>query len=136
MFTPTRTSLLASPNLRFARHYAEMVVVMLAGMFVLGALAAPVVSFSELLEDAPGAALAQMAFNMTAPMVVWMRFRGHGWPATLEMAGSMIVPTLLAGALLAAGVVTNGHALMGIQHMIMFPAMLAVMLWRREEYSH
>ena len=48
----------------------------------------------------------------------------------------MIVPTLLAGALLAAGVVTDGHALMGIQHTIMFPAMLAVMLWRREEYSH
>jgi hypothetical protein len=48
----------------------------------------------------------------------------------------MIVPTLVALALLAAGTVDDGHALMGIQHALMFPAMLAVMLLRRDEYSH
>jgi len=94
------------------------------------------VSFSELLEDSPAAGLSLMAFNMTAPMLAWMRYRGHGWAATTEMAASMVVPTVLAIALYAASVVTDGHTLMGIQHTIMFPAMLAVMLLRRDEYSH
>ena len=103
---------------------------------MLAGLAGLVVSFSDLLDDAPAAALALMAVSMTVPMVAWMRHRRHGWPASVEMAASMIAPTLLAMALLPAGVVTDGHALMGIQHTIMFPAMLGVMLLRRDEYSH
>jgi len=125
-----------SRNLRFALHYGEMVVVMLAGMAVFALLESPFFSFGDLLSDAPAAGLGVMSLNMTVPMVAWMRFRGHGWAASAEMAASMIVPTLLALALLAAGVVTDGHDLMGIQHTLMFPAMLGVMLLRRDEYSH
>ena len=125
-----------SPNLRFARHYGEMVLVMFIGMFAFGLLESPFFSFGELLEDAPAAGLAVMGFNMTVPMVAWMRYRGHGWAPTTEMAASMVVPTVLAIALYGASVVTDGHTLMGIQHTIMFPAMLAVMLLRRDEYSH
>ena len=125
-----------SPRLRFAIHYGEMVLVMFAGMGVLGLLQSPFFSFGDLLETTPGAGLAVMSLNMTVPMVAWMRLRGHGWAASAEMAASMTVPTLLALALLAAGVVTGGHALMGIQHTLMFPAMFGVMLLRRSEYSH
>jgi hypothetical protein len=112
-----------------------MLLVMFAGMFVLGALLGLFVSFSVLLDDAPALALSVMALNMTIPMVAWMRYRGHGWRAGAEMAASMVGPTALAVALLATGVMTDPHALMGVQHTLMFPAMLAVMLLRRDEYS-
>lgn len=42
---------------------------------------------------------------------------------------------VLAIVLLALGAVTGGHDLMGVQHVLMLPAMLGVMLARRDEYS-
>ncbi len=135
MASVTRIPRFSSPTLRFARHYGEMVLVMLTGMLVLGVLESPLFSFGDLLTDRPAAGLAVMSVNMTVPMVAWMRRRGHGWAPTAAMAGSMIVPTLVVLAPLAAGVLTDGHALMGVQHSLMFPAMLAVMLLRRDEYS-
>ena len=138
MSFPTAT---ASPPLRFIAHYVDMVLVMLAGMLVLGSalvgLAAALGSgHSELRSDAPALLLLGMGFSMTAPMVWWMRRRGHSWAANREMATSMIVPTLGVVALLGTGVVDDVGALLGIQHVVMFPAMFAVMLLRRDEYSH
>jgi hypothetical protein len=129
-----------SAALRFLRHYLEMVLVMIAGMLVLGsALALPAAALgagpSELSREAPAVVLLGMGFSMTAPMVWWMRRRGHSRAATREMAGAMIVPTLAVVALLALGVDDIGD-LLGIQHVAMFPSMLAVMLLRRQEYSH
>jgi hypothetical protein len=46
----------------------------------------------------------------------------------------MYIPTFLAIALLAAGVVEGHGALMAIQH-AMFPAMLVAMLLRPAEYT-
>ena len=126
--------------MRFLAHYVEMVIVMFAGMLVIGL---PVVLFAaalgsgwtELQRDAPAAVLLGMGFSMTAPMVWWMRRRGHSPAATREMAGAMIVPTVGTVALLAKGA-ADFDALMGLQHVAMFPSMLAVMLLRRTEYSH
>jgi hypothetical protein len=124
-----------SDNFTFLRHYAEMVLVMLLGMGVLGVAAEVLFGAGALETKAPAAGLSLMCFNMTVPMVAWMKYRGHGWAANAEMAASMIVPTLFVIGLLAAGVMTDYHALMGVQHSIMFPAMFGVMLLRREEYS-
>jgi hypothetical protein len=125
----------------FVRHYFEMVAAMMLGMVVLGApgeigLHAIGSSSSELRTDAPALLLLGMASTMTVPMVGWMRFRGHGWPASAEMAAAMVVPTLAAIALLGAGLVTGMGPLMSIEHVAMLLAMLAAMLLRREEYSH
>jgi hypothetical protein len=76
-----------------------------------------------------------MAFAMTVPMVAWMRYRGHGWTPAAEMSAAMFVPSFAAIGLLWAGSVTDGHALLMIQHVAMFPAMLAVMLLRLDEYT-
>jgi hypothetical protein len=121
----------------FIRHYVEMVVAMFAGMFVLGgaALLALGLDSNRLFDDAPALGLTGMALTMTIPMVAWMRYRGHGWPASWEMTASMFVPTFLAIGLLWAGALDSGHTAMGIQHVIMFPAMLAVMFLRLEEYT-
>ena len=124
----------------FIRHYLEMVVAMFLGMFVLGgaalvALGAAGVETGNRYDDAPELALLGMAVTMTIPMVAWMRHRGHGWAAAWEMTASMFLPTFAAIALLWTGALDSGHAAMGIQHVIMFPAMLAVMFLRPGEYT-
>jgi hypothetical protein len=123
----------------FIRHYIEMVVVMFAGMIVLGipgeaALQAIGSGTSTLRHDAPALVFLGMAATMTIPMVAWMRYRGHRWQPTLEMAASMIIPTLVAIMLLAAGVL-NFDALMGLEHVAMLLGMLAAMLLRLNEYT-
>jgi hypothetical protein len=116
---------------RFIRHYVEMVVVMLVGMSVL---ALPIeLTFNP---DRTAAELITMGFTMTVPMVPWMRWRGHSWQPTIEMAAAMIVPTLAALALLGGELVTDAGALMGIEHTAMFAGMFAVMLARYDEYAH
>jgi hypothetical protein len=75
-----------------------------------------------------------MAATMTIPMIAWMRYRGHRWQPALEMAASMIIPTVVAIALLAANVLSFG-ALMGLEHMAMLLGMLVAMLLRLDEYT-
>jgi hypothetical protein len=123
----------------FIRHYVEMVVVMFAGMIVLGlpgeaALHAIGSGTSDLRADAPALVFLGMAFTMTLPMVVWMRYRGHRWQPTLEMAASMVIPTLVAIALLATDV-AGFTALMGLEHVAMLLGMLIAMLLRIDEYA-
>ena len=128
-----------TPAATFIRHYIEMVVVMFAGMLVLGlpgeaALKAFGSGTSELRADAPALVFLGMATTMTAPMVAWMRYRGHRWQPTLEMAASMVIPTLVAIALLAVGVL-GFEALMGLEHVAMLLGMLLAMLLRTDEYT-
>ena len=125
----------------FARHYVEMLVAMFLGMVVLGApalvaLGAAGVSSAELHNDVPAVMLLGMGVTMTVPMVGWMRYRGHDWQPSTEMAASMMVPTFGVMALLWAGLVTDIGTLMTIEHVVMLPSILAVMLLRRDEYSH
>jgi flagellar biosynthetic protein FliP len=72
---------------------------------------------------------------MTVPMVAWMRHRGHGWPASLEMSASMFIPTFAVVGLLWSGLVEGIGTLLMIEHVAMLPSMLVAMLLRREEYS-
>jgi hypothetical protein len=130
-----------SPSTRhFARHYAEMLAAMFLGMAVLWmpakmALDALGMSAAELRNDAPALLLLGMATSMTVPMVAWMRHRGHGWPASLEMSASMFLPTFAVIALLWGGLVEDFGAMMMLEHVAMLPSMLAAMLLRRDEYS-
>jgi hypothetical protein len=126
------------PAGRFARHYAEMVIAMFAGMIAIGMPAGVALSGLgiELADDAPAALLLGMGITMTVPMVAWMRYRGHGWAASNEMAASMMIPSVAVVGLLAAGVVVETGTLLAIQHVVMFPAMLAVMFLRLDEYTH
>ena len=119
----------------FAKHYVEMVLVMLVGM---GVLALPVLWASDALgvdRDGTAGMLVRMGISMTIPMVPWMLWRGHGRRPALEMAGAMLVPAAGAVALYAAGVSGDVGVLMTIEHVAMFAAMFAVMAARPEEYS-
>jgi len=122
----------------FARHYAEMAIVMLVGMAVL-AIPAELVTDALLPgvdPDDPTLMLARMGVIMTLPMVPWMRWRGHGWRPCLEMAAAMIGPTIAVVLMQELGLVTGLGLLMTIEHVAMFAAMFGVMVLRPEEYSH
>lgn len=120
----------------FARHFGEMLVAMFAGMAVLGGVAELGLAAADSgFADLPGfAQVLVMGFAMTAPMVAWMGYRGHDRARNAEMAGSMVVPSILAAALAAAGALGADGAL-ALQHGVMIPAMLGVMLWRYSEYA-
>jgi hypothetical protein len=121
----------------FARHFGEMVLAMLVGMVVLGGAAELLFAAagSSLSDQSGGAQVMLMGFNMTVPMVIWMSYRGHAAARNVEMALSMVVPSVAAAVLAWAGVLESGAAF-GVQHAVMVPAMLGVMLWRYEDYSH
>ena len=114
----------------FARPYLEMVTAMLAGMLALAALSAGLLD----LPDRTSVKILEMAAWMTAPMVAWMRIRGHSWRACGEMAAAMLFPAVGALVVLTIGAVSDSHLLLMVEHIVMFPAMLVVMLLRRDEY--
>ena len=79
-------------------------------------------------------AASAMAFNMTVPMALWMRYRGHSWERGGEMAVAMNLPVLPALLLYWLGAIPS-EGVLGLQMMLMIPAMLGAMLYRKEEYS-
>lgn len=123
---------------RFARHFGEMMLAMVLGMVVLGlALEVVLAPLGASIGEASAPLMAAvMAFNMTVPMVAWMHY-GHRMAVvrSIEMTASMVLPTMLAVALYWLDAIASDGVL-AVQHIVMIPAMLAVMLWRREAYSH
>jgi hypothetical protein len=117
-----------------------MTLVMMLGMCVLGAAFGALHTLlfgsgyaAAWRDHVPLAAFA-MAFDMTVPMVLWMRYRGHSWERGCEMAVAMNLPVLPLLVLYWLGAIPAGGVL-GLQMMLMIPAMLGVMLYRKEEYS-
>ena len=113
----------------FVGHYLEMVVAMVVGMIALDPLWP-----AEWVARADVAAVA-MATDMTVAMALWMRIRRHSWPRIAEMCAVMYVPFLALLVPYWLGVL-SGMGLMVVGHAIMFPLMLAAMLWRRADYWH
>jgi flagellar biosynthetic protein FliP len=120
----------------FVRHYLEMVVAMFVGMAVVGAAARGALALAGLEFPAqyPELTALEMAFDMSVGMVVWMRYRGHGWASTLEMVGAMFAPAIALVPLLWLGVI-SGDSVILLEHIAMLPLMWLVMLRRRGEYG-
>jgi flagellar biosynthetic protein FliP len=74
-----------------------------------------------------------MATDMSIGMGAWMRYRGHDWRSTLEMCAVMYVPFAVFFPAMWAGAISGDSMLVG-GHSLMLPAMLALMLWRRDDY--
>jgi hypothetical protein len=120
----------------FLRHYLEMVAAMVVGMMVLGAAVRGVLALVGLEFPAryPELLALEMAVDMAVGMVAWMRHRGHGWAATLEMAGTMFAPLVALFPLLWLGLIA-GDSLMALEHLAMLPLMYLVMRHRRAAYG-
>ena len=116
-------------TLRFLRHFGEMVLAMLLGMAVFD-----VVTGAILIPMGPEVSALAMAVAMTVPMVAWMRIRKHAWRLNAEMAGAMIVPTVVLIVVSRLGLLPRTSLMLGT-HLLMLPAMLAVMLARWRDYT-
>ncbi|MFI0485391.1 hypothetical protein [Actinomadura sp. 9N215] len=119
----------------FLRHYLEMIAAMVVGMAVLGIAVRGLLTLADL--EFPGGAewsSLEMAAEMSAGMVIWMRYRGHGWASSLEMTGAMVAPLAVLFPLLWLGAIP-GDSLMLLEHLVMLPAMFLIMLRRRAEYG-
>jgi hypothetical protein len=128
--TPVRR-ITIRPYLRFAGHFAEMVVAMIVGMVALG----PLWSLAwPGLGSYPAVAALVMATNMTTGMVLWMRIRRHAWRPIMEMSAAMYLPFVILLVPYWLGAISGG-ALMMAGHILMLPLMLAAMLLRRRDYS-
>jgi hypothetical protein len=122
---------------RFARHLLEMVLAMMLGMGMFGLVLA-------VMGEPPGYAnllvrYGAMGAFMAAPMVAWMRYRGHSWRDGGEMTAAMLVPMLVPVALVEMGVAVPGlseGSLMMLSHVAMIAGMVALMLYRFERYAH
>ena len=117
------------------RHLLEMVGAMLAGMaaleVALGALGEPPGYATPLVE------YGLMGAAMAAPMVAWMRYRGHRWSDGLEMTLAMLVPLGAVVLPVELGIVgLTGQALMLLAHAAMLVGMAALMLYSRDRYAH
>jgi hypothetical protein len=121
---------------RFALHYVEMVAAMFAGMLVLGGALRAVLAVADVsysMRSHPELTILEMGLTMAVGMGAWMRFRRHSWARTLEMSAAMLVPAVAVVPLVVLDVMSAGAA-MTVEHIAMFPLMLAVMLRRRDEY--
>jgi hypothetical protein len=119
----------------FTRHLLEMVVAMMAGMMVLGVavgiLGEPSGEVNLLVE------YGVMGVFMSAPMVAWMRYRGHSWTDGLEMTGAMLAPMFALVLPVELGVMgLTGHSLMMLSHVAMIGGMAALMIYRWDRYAH
>jgi hypothetical protein len=124
---------------RFTRHLLEMVVAMMAGMAVLGVAIAA-------LGEPPGyanlfARYGLMGASMAAPMVAWMRYRGHSWQDGGEMTAAMLVPMLAPVVPVELGVARyvpglSEGSLMMLSHVAMIAGMVALMVYRWDRYAH
>jgi hypothetical protein len=135
--TPASTLSRGRQTAHFVRHYLEMCAPMCIG-FAVGDLvyfwAAGRLGYSEPFTQLPELSVAVVTFTMTAPMVVWMLFRGMPRRETTEMAAVM---PILAIALLAIGwlaVVPKGDLAL-LEHGLMMPAMLVPMVFRLDFYT-
>jgi flagellar biosynthetic protein FliP len=114
---------------RFTGHYAEMAAAMLIGMVALHPL------WPSSWLERPDVGALVMATNMTVAMTAAMLLRRHSWPRIAEMAAVMYLPFVALLAPYRLGVL-SGTGLMVAGHVVMFPLMLAAMVWRRAEYWH
>jgi hypothetical protein len=113
-----------------------MVLAMMLGMFAGAAIfvTATGISAEDAIENHSVAWVSVMAFSMTAPMVAWMRYRGHGWNVCLEMAAAMIAPAIPLCILRVADLISAG--ICGVYCLLSLVAMVGVMVYRRDYYSH
>jgi hypothetical protein len=117
------------------RHFLEMLAVMMLGMVASAAIFLSVVhmSWDQATVRRPTASLLVIAAGMSVPMVAWMLHRGMGSRNAGEMAAVMVVPVIPFLCLVWFEVTKS--ALCGPYCLVTIAAMLALMLYRRDEYT-
>jgi hypothetical protein len=113
-------------------HLGEMFLAMMIGMAALdavfnGILTVAGISYVDVVDDAPTVVALILMFNMTVPMLLWMRIRGHEASEVSEMGVAMAVVGATTVFLLWLSVI-DAAAICGVECGLMLPAMVAAML--------
>jgi hypothetical protein len=113
---------------RFVLHYLQMLAAMLAGMALL-------VPVSMLVGTGAGVELQAllMATSMSVGMAALMLWHRSPVSSIVEMCLTMYVAFAVLLPAYWLGLL-SGEAVIGLGHVVMLPAMAAVMLRRREQY--
>lgn len=122
---------------RFGLHLLEMCMAMCVGVAVLDVPfvgLAKWAGYADPIRDLPQLAAIVVAFNMSLPMALWMRYRGHDARCILEMSGAMFAEAfvLIVAAWFGLFATTS---LVPLQHSLMIPVMVIVMLLRLDVYT-
>jgi hypothetical protein len=133
---PVRSGRFSRGWVRFGLHLVEMLLAMGLGMAALEVLLM-VVGRPPGYAAHPILQYGLMAVAMAAPMVAWMRLRGHSWSDGIAMSIAMAVPMFAVVLPVELGVAAlSAGALMVLAHVLMVAGMVAWMLYRRDLYLH
>lgn len=121
----------------FIWHLLEMCLAMCIGgipLIVLFFVGAAKLGYPDLLQQFPGLTVLVVGFILSLPMTAWMRFRGHEWRPTLEMASTSIVLGIVLAGLGWLGVLSKSS---GFEWMtrLACPVMIIPMLFRLDHYA-
>jgi hypothetical protein len=124
----------------FLRHLLEMTVAMMLGMCVLGMAFREIhvalfgTGFDSAWHRHTELAVFAMTFNMTLPMVLWMRHRGHSWERCGEMGAAMFLLAFVLLGLFWVGMI-SAAVVLPLEMALMLPTMVGVMAFRFEEHA-
>jgi hypothetical protein len=121
----------------FALHFLEMCLAMCIGgipLIVLFFVGAAQIGYPDLFEQSPEVAVLAIGFILALPMLAWMRFRGHEWRPTVEMASTTIVLAILLVGLGWLGILAK-TSLIEWMRTLACPVMIIPMLFRLDIYT-
>jgi hypothetical protein len=129
---------------RFLRHLLEMIVAMFIGMGIYAVIFGMLLAgsgYGDVAKTLPELRFGLMGIFMAAPMVLLMRVRGHSWERGGEMAAAMLAPMIVVALCWRLGMgaylpIFADQAMPVSAHVGMYLGMVAVMLYRRKEYTH
>jgi hypothetical protein len=90
--------------------------------------------YSHPITELPVLTSLVVAFNMSLPMALWMRFRGHDRRCIVDMCAAMGIEAVILIASGAVGVLPR-ESLVAWQHAAMVPVMALAMLLRLDMYT-
>jgi hypothetical protein len=103
-------------------------------LIVLFFLGAAKVGYPNLVEQSPELSVLVIGFILALPMTAWMRFRGHEWRSTLEMASTSIVLGIVLAGLGWLGVLPESSVFDWMTRLAC-PVMIIPMLFRLDHYT-
>jgi hypothetical protein len=90
--------------------------------------------YPDPITDLPELTTLVVAFNMSLPMALWMRFRGHDRRCIRDMCAAMGIEAAILIAAAAVGALPR-ESLVAWQHALMVPVLALAMLLRLDMYT-
>ena len=128
---------LATRAWHFIRHLLEMCLAMCVGgipLIVLFFWGAATIGYPDLLQRFPELSVLVIGCILSLPMIAWMRFRGHEWRPTLEMASTTILLAIVLVGLGWLGILPRS-SLFEWMTRLACPVMIIPMLFRLDVYT-